>query len=463
MSVTARHLTARNPDLDSDGAAIGVMARALGTPLMPWQQQVADVATEHHPTQPGAWRYPIVVLTIPRQSGKTTLLRALMAQRALMTDGLQAFYTAQTGKDARVRWRELVSAVDNGPLADVVTVRRSQGSEALTFATSGGTVAPFAPTPKSLHGYTPNLVCIDEAFSFDATQGADLMGAVVPAQQTLIDRQLWIVSTAGDARSQWLREWVDRGREAVRDPAASVCYADWGCPDDADPFDPTLWETWHPAVGHTTTPQALADAASSLPRGEFVRAYGNQWTQATETVIDADDLAACIAEQTPADPADTALGYEVAPDRSAAAVWAAWTGPDGRTCLRPYLARPGTAWLVDALAAAERAGHTLWADDGGTTRALTDQARQAGVTVTTLTTRDLAAATGNLIQAVHEHRITRPGGDGLDQDAAAATTRLLSGAPVWDRTGSTQPIHHLIAATVAMWGTAHKSGFWTLP
>ena len=62
-----------------------------------------------------------------------------------------------------------------------------------------------------------------------------------------------------------------------------------------------------------------------------------------------------------------------------------------------------------------------------------------------------------------EHRITRPGGDGLDQDAAAATTRLLSGAPVWDRTGSTQPIHHLIAATVAMWGTAHKSGFWTLP
>lgn len=462
MSATPAYLTPRNPDNDTDGAAISVMAAALGTPLMPWQRSVLDVATEHHPTIPGAWRYPVVVLTIPRQSGKTTLLRALMAQRALMTPGLKAFYTAQTGKDARERWRDLVTAIDGGPLANAVTVRRSQGSEALTFTTSGSTVSPFAPTPRSLHGYTPNLVAVDEAFAFDAAQGSDLMGAIVPAQQTLPDRQLWLVSTAGDSRSAFLQEWVERGRAAVAEPGASVCYAEWSCPPETDPFDPGHWADWHPALGITTTPQALADAATTLPRGEFTRAMANQWTSAAEAIVSAEDMAACITEQTPPEPGQAALAYDVALDRSAAAIWAAWTDASGRPCVRPWLARPGTAWLLDALTDAAREGYTLWADDGGATRAITDAATLAGLHVNTINARDMAAATGNFIDAATTHHLSRSAGDGLDEAMEGAATRYLSGAPVWDRRASTGPIHHLVAATAAVWGAAHARPFWTL-
>ena len=41
---------------------------------MPWQRQVADVALELDDA--GRFAYPLVVITVPRQSGKTTLLRA---------------------------------------------------------------------------------------------------------------------------------------------------------------------------------------------------------------------------------------------------------------------------------------------------------------------------------------------------------------------------------------------------
>ncbi|MCI7456983.1 terminase large subunit [Actinomyces urogenitalis] len=468
------HLTRRNPDLASDGENIAIIAEALGMPLMPWQRAVADVATERHPTRPGAWRYPVVVITIPRQSGKTTLLGALTAHRALTTPGITCFLTAQTGKDARARWRDLAGAIteprelpaDTDPtraallhavrdiLAGSTTVRRGVGAESLSFQ-GGGVISPFAPTPKSLHGYTPSLVCIDEAWAFDEAQGADLMGAIVPAQQTLTDRQLWIVSTAGDARSTWLSQWVEQGRQATTDPDATICYAEWGA-GEHDPYDPDHWPDWHPALGVTIEPQALHDAATVMPRGEFIRAFGNVWTTASEAVITPDQLTACATEQTPAAPAETVLAYEVAADRSGAAIWAAWHDQTGRTCLRPLRQDTGTHWLIPTLTQAQQAGFRgIWADDGGTTRAFTDAARIAGLTISTLTPRDFASATGDLIQAIKDRTISLPEGDALTDSAANATTRLLSGAPTWDRTGSAGPIHPLIAATVAMRALTH--------
>ena len=54
----------------------------LGTPLMPWQQRVADTALEVDPGT-GRLAYREVTLTVPRQSGKTTLILALAVHRAL--------------------------------------------------------------------------------------------------------------------------------------------------------------------------------------------------------------------------------------------------------------------------------------------------------------------------------------------------------------------------------------------
>ena len=41
--------TARNPERGTDGGKVGRFAAMLGTPLLPWQQYVADVAGEIDP------------------------------------------------------------------------------------------------------------------------------------------------------------------------------------------------------------------------------------------------------------------------------------------------------------------------------------------------------------------------------------------------------------------------------
>jgi hypothetical protein len=67
---------------------------------MAWQEQVANVGLEV--LEDGTPAYREIVVTVPRQSGKTALVLAWEVHRALAWGSAQAIaYTAQTGFDAR--------------------------------------------------------------------------------------------------------------------------------------------------------------------------------------------------------------------------------------------------------------------------------------------------------------------------------------------------------------------------
>jgi phage terminase large subunit-like protein len=67
------YATPRNPSRPTLGGDVATIAEQLGTPFMPWQRLVADVAMEVDPAT-GLLAYREVDLTTPRQSGKTTLV-----------------------------------------------------------------------------------------------------------------------------------------------------------------------------------------------------------------------------------------------------------------------------------------------------------------------------------------------------------------------------------------------------
>src|SRR5215471_15214010 len=74
--------TARTPERLTFGGAVAKLAAAMGRPLMPWQSYVADVALEVDDA--GRFCYQLVLVTVPRQSGKTTLFEAVLDHRALV-------------------------------------------------------------------------------------------------------------------------------------------------------------------------------------------------------------------------------------------------------------------------------------------------------------------------------------------------------------------------------------------
>ena len=444
MSAPARYATAPS-GLPTDGLAVAVIARLLGTPLMPWQRQVANVACERRPD--GSWRYPVVVVTVPRQSGKTVLMGAVMVHRAVTRPDAQVFYTAQTGKDAAERWRDVLKKCQNSEVfQQFIQTRLSAGGQAIEFPNSSA-VRPFAPTANSLHGYTPPLVMIDEAMAHDAVDGTNLMGAIAPAQITIPDRQLWIVSTAGSANSTWLREWVDRGRAQVADPAATMAYFEWSMADDADPYHPDTWAGFHPALGHTITADALRDQIG-VPHSEWLRAYCNVWTRTQTTVIPLSTWDALSSPLTkPAASARVAFGIDVTPALDGAAIVAAWQLPDGRTAVKPVLVAPGVRWLAAVVNAIRDAYpySTMTADLRGPAH---DVADDLG-TLDPVTTEDATAGFAQWMRAVATRRIIHDGAAALRDAIANAATRELGDGHIWSAKASAGPIHVLRAATAA--------------
>src|SRR5262245_51822662 len=203
----------RSPDRPTFGPGAARVAAALDWRFMPWQRHVLDVALEVDPAT-GEWAYPLVVLTVQRQAGKTVLVGSNAVHRCLSGTDRECWYTAQRRKDARDNFMRLVKRVRRSPvLAPLAKVRESNGSESLTFPT-GSAYGLFAPTDEALHGSANALVCVDEAWTFDEVRGDELQQAIMPTFTT-VDGQMWVFSAAGNVNSTWLNTIMDNGRLPV--------------------------------------------------------------------------------------------------------------------------------------------------------------------------------------------------------------------------------------------------------
>lgn len=430
---------------------MGVVAQALGTPFLPWQQYTADVAGERLPN--GEYAYQVVIVSVPRQSGKTTLLRAVGAHRCMVC-GRDVFYTAQTGKDARERWLDLVTAVRGSEaFKRVVDVRLAAGSSRVIFP-GGAAFRAFAPTAESLHGYTPPTVMLDEAFALSGPEGDLLMGAIGPAQMTVVDKQLWIVSTMGTAESEFLNAWLERAMAGAPRVAAFV----WGAGPDVDFTNLTEEDVagYHPAVGFTINGKLLTAAnilearATAGSPSEYERAYGNRLTTTASTLIPGEEWRRmAAAPPPPASTRDLVLTYDVAHDGLGASIMATWE-VDGVPHGQVVMAGAGYGWVAAAVQdlRASWRPKAVAADDGGHAREVTDELGLANVPVRVLTGREFSTACGRLLGRVKDDDLSHDGSEVLAKSVAGLVARPSSDGLVFSRRHSTGDTSAAIALTV---------------
>jgi hypothetical protein len=431
----------------------------MGRPFMWWQQTVADVALEVD--EAGRFVYQLVLVTVPRQSGKTTLFGAVLEHRAATVPRARCWFTAQSGKDA-VDWllnehEPLLAAGFRGGYR----LRRAAGSEGVRWHGSAGMARPFPPTPDGLHGKVSDLVVVDEPWAFDPTHGAQLDQAIVPTQATKPNAQVWKVSTAGDASSGWWLGTVEAGRAAARaGRTTGTAYFEWACPDALDPTDPDSWSQYHPAYGITIGPESMAAALDMLGPDEFARAYGNRWVSTTARVIPLEAWRA--AREDPAElppPGRVALAFDVAVDRSDAACVAAWRSPDGVGHVEVAAHAEGVSWLPGRLTElVERWQPVAVAyDAAGPALDVADVLTRGGVQLEGLKAREYAAACAGLLDALvaDPPRVRYRQHAALDSAANDAVRRALGDAWAWGRRQSAGSLSALTAATVAIWGFDH--------
>ena len=442
------------------------MADALGWPLMPWQRETADVALEVDPAT-GLFVYGSVTLTVPRQSGKTTLTGATMEHRAVYRPRQRVWYTAQTREIAR-DWliNEHVPGLRESPLGPYAKVRQSAGSEGISYPHMS-LLRVFAPQPAALHSKQSDLVVVDEAWAHDAERGRQLDQAIVPTQATRPGAQVWKVSTAGDETSFWLWEAVTRGRKAVADGRRDgVCYFEWSCPDELDPCASSSWELYHPAYGITIGAPQMRSALDELGPAGFARAYGNRWPEGMgETAAPRIAPGRWAAVQVPpitAVPSGVrvALGFDTARDRSTGAIAVAWRDLSGGLRCELVDCRPGTGWLAERLGElVHRWGPVgLGYDGAGPALDIADTLATSGLAVAPIRARDWVAACSGWLAAITERRIKVGTHPALAAAAETAPGRDSGdGGWVWHRRGSVGSIAPVVACTAACWALDHPT------
>jgi hypothetical protein len=455
--------TPRDPDAPTDGGRISKIADALGKPLRPWQRLVADVATERDAF--GQYRYEIILVTVPRQSGKTTLVGPVQLDRVICNPGIRAFYTAQTGKDARKRFEDLVALVKESPLDAVAAYRWSAGDEGISFPNRSA-LKLFAPGLAALHGETPPLVTLDEIWHYDELLGdAMLEGAILPAQMTLTGRrQVWMISTAGTAESVFMKKWVDRGRanESARLagrplPWPKLAYFEWSLADGADPYDPQAIADFHPAVGIPGGVTAEDLLATPTSPANWLRGFCNLWTE-TKDPIFPDELWRDLARDPIEVPRrrDVTITWEAAPGNESGVVMATWRDVDGSPVSRVLHSAPGTRWMVDYIVDVIREWKPAryGADDGGPTRKITDSVRRRlGDTFEVSTTggRDFGTACDAWISAVNHREFKHDGTVAFDKGRRHLVLKRTGDVVSFSRAASTGPIVAPIASAVGLW------------
>jgi hypothetical protein len=442
-------------DLPDESERICDSAARFGLTLMPWQRDALAVATQH---DGGAYRWPVVVVSVPRQSGKSVALKALVLDR-LINGGLhgpwEGALIAQTRQDAA---RFLIDWSEHRDLG--MKVYRGLGNEQLHLGANQ--VRPYAPMPSAMHGRSLNAVLWDEAWSVDAERGREIMQAATPAMITKRDRQTWFVSTAGTPESVFLRSWVEKGR------AGEVCLIEYAAPGGADVDDLAGWARWHPAFGFTQDADGIRQARAMFEGDDagFRRAYCNQWPEAhaSRGAIDPEAWSALADEAPPVPERGSAvLAIDVDMHALSASIVAAWR--DVRDGLTPGPAmrielvdhRPGVSWLLPRLRGLmdTHGVRTVWAQDYGPVVATTDALERERVSVERVGSKQASAAVQAFLTAVAEGTVRHNGQDELTRAALSVGLRSYGDGVQWQRKGgaATSPI---TAASWAVWAISRK-------
>jgi hypothetical protein len=479
------------------------VAEKLGQPFMPWQRLVADVGGEIDPVT-GLPAYREVVVTVPRQSGKTTLFLAWQINRCVSrrwAHPQRSAFTAQTGKDARDKWiDELFPLIKRSRIKDLVAVKGSRleinegmGNESVRFRT-GSLIRLLSTSTSSGHSKTLHQAVMDEVWH----DGDDRREqGLRPAMITVDDAQLLVCSTAGTDESVVLNRKVEMGRAAAEaDTGSGVAYFEWSAPGGWDPTDedsyfgfmPALCpappcrcagtaQTWRHTITSLDAIRAERDAMRANGYAEFKRAYGNRATTATDERWRVLSEAVWLAAEDPHTPAapGLVLALHVSPESTHAAVCAAWRGEkDIHTAVFDH--QPGVGWTVGRVVelAAKWKARRVVVDPacpaGAKLPEITEAIKPLGVEVVAMKVRDVCVAYGMFRNGVASEpdpdlvpldesgspvaqswRLRVRSDPALTTAVRAATTRYVGGAKAWE-----WKVEHdqstLLGATTAVWG-----------
>lgn len=398
-------------------------------------------------------RWPTTIVSVPRQSGKTTIAKAATDARARREPAQDLFGTAQTRLYAVGHLEKLAIA-----LGDRVTSRLGVGAERITWP-NGSVYRVIAPTDVGGHGDSVDWMLIDEGWTLDRR----FLGGVRPAMSARPRSQMLITSTMGTEESEVWNALVQMGRDAAGDPDARIAYVEYSAPSDDAVFDESQWHDWMPALGRTVSHAHIRADREILDPADFIRGYGNRTTAALVSVFAADKVEKAWRVVDP--PERFVLAVDVNNDPAGATVATGHLSDQG-PAVRVVEWRFGSPRWVPAFVEEmirRREVEAVAADFGGPTREIRAELEalcEAQLTpLVDRVPRDFAADTGRFNDALKTEAVALHKTPALAEAIAAARRKDFGDTGLWVVSRSRMAVDASpILATILAYGLAVELG-----
>lgn len=432
------------PCVVSLGDKVIAFAAKCGLFLDPWQQLVLRNALGVRPG--GRWSATQVGLLVPRQNGKGAVLEALELYHMFVLKTPLIVHSAHKFDTSQEHFLRLRTLIEANPDLDrhVRSMPTSQGHEAIILENGNRLKFKARTVGGAGRGFSADLLVLDEAMLLPEAA----LDAMLPTLAARKNPQVWFTSSAGTPDSDALWRIVKRGRSGSQ----RLAYFEWGCESGTDPLDRQAWADANPGLGYRVSGEYLEDELESLSPDGFAREHLGIWDDVASGMFPP-GVWDSLVDVNPALTAPT-FGVATAPDRSWAAIAAAWRRPDGGIQILV-----GDDYRAEATWVGARASE-LRSRYGG--RVLVDTASRGLVTdAVEPSEADQARAHNALSDAVLSGVLRHGNEPALNTSVRAARWKLQGNTRVLDRKGSAD-ISPLIAAALAVHGvtTAPTSSGW---
>lgn len=437
----------------SAGAEAVELAAAAGLVLDDWQAWTLDGSLAERAD--GRWSAFEVALWVARQNGKGSILEAReLAGLVLFGEQLliHSAHEFKTASEHFRRMRVLIETCDD-LRRKVLKVYTANGQESIHLR-SGARLLFAARSGSSGRGFTGDCIVLDEAFAL--TRAA--MGAMLPTLSAVENPQVWYTSSAAQPQSEVMAALNERAQS--NDPGR-LWLADWGHEPGVDPNDREAWYAANPGLGIRIDEEFIEveRAAMGTLGDEWVRERLGVHAEpdASSGVFGAGKWAAC------ADPDSTIVGTaSLALDASPELEWATICGAgrraDGMIHVAVVDRRPGTGWLVDAVAEVATAeGAGVCVDPRSPASAVIPDLVDAGVDVIELPAGDMPRACALIKREVTEGTLRHLDDPRLNDAVVGAAVRTAGDSWVFGRVSSKVDISPLVAASLACWQVAQPA------
>lgn len=450
LSEVARYVVVPSGLVSTGWPAVRDKCLELGIRFDAWQDGVGRIILSKRADGTYATSVGGVVISIPRQVGKTFLFGALVFALCLLYPGLTVIWTAHRLRTAGETFSTMQGMTRRRKIAPhVEKVILGSGEEEIRFR--NGSRIMFGARER---GFGRGFSLVD-VLVFDEAQilTENAIDDMVPATNQSPNPLLLFAGTPPKP-SDPSEVFAAKREKALSGKSDDMAYVEFSADQGADPDDRKQWAKANASYPKRTPAKAIMRMRENLTAGSFVREALGVWAPTVGSWLVVSESAWSLCKRVGHEPTGT-LAYALDVDANEADdEWCSIAASDGvhLEVVTPPEKGPGLGWVVDAVVAKKDRFTEVALDPKGPAGKLIEPLTRAGVKVREVKADEFVQACGQLVDAVTEGTVAHIDQPRLNRALAGAKRRDVGdGAWKLSRSLSTVDIGPLVAVALARW------------